>query len=161
MCCWSVNLATWSTFWMTVFKLSRSDAGSCMVGKYTTIVFSGLTVFAFWLYSVQEGIGLWHDWEMMNATSVACAFRATRHCSGDSVKHSSAITPLKGRSVSPLLWAGIISVIASGMWSVHALEKSIPLRRSLSAGPLCQAATCVARKVPLPSRVYSFIAHGI
>ena len=154
MCCWSIDLATWSTLWTTVFKVSRSEAGACMIGKYPTVVFSGLIVLVFWLYSVQEGIELWYDREMMNATSVECAFRATEHWSGDSVKHSSAITPLKGRSVTPLLGAGIMSVIVSGMCSVLALEKSIPLRRSLTAGPRCQTATCVAWKVPFPSRVY-------
>ena len=57
-----------------------------------------------------------------------------------------------------MLRAGNMPVIASGMWSVLDLEKSIPLRRSLSTGPRCQATSCVAWKVHSPSRVYSFIS---
>ena len=32
-----------------------------MIGRYPTLVSSGLTVLAFWMYNVQEGIGLWYE----------------------------------------------------------------------------------------------------
>ena len=60
------------------------------------------------------------------------------------VKQSAAITPLNGRSVIPLFGAGIMSVIASGMWTVSFMEMSIPATGLPSGGPRCQAATCVA-----------------
>ena len=38
------------------------------------------------------------------------------------------------------------------------LEMFIPLRRSPSGGSRCQAATCVAWKVPFPSKIYSLMS---
>ena len=43
---------------ITVFNVSTSDAGACMIGKYPTVASSRLAVLVSWLYSVHEGIGL-------------------------------------------------------------------------------------------------------
>ena len=42
---------------MTVFSVSSSDAGDCMIGKYPTVIFSGLTVLAILVNNVQDGSG--------------------------------------------------------------------------------------------------------
>ena len=108
--------------------------------------------------NVQDGIGFLDDRDKMKAMSVACTFCAEGHSSGDCVKQSGAITPMNGRSVIPLFVAGIMSVIALGMWNVSILEMSIPARRLPSDGPRCQAATCVAWNVPFPSTLYSLMS---
>ena len=43
----SIDLATSNARLMTVFSVSSSDAGDCMIDKYPTVVFSGLIVLAF------------------------------------------------------------------------------------------------------------------
>ena len=73
-CSCSFDYATYNTMETTMFSVSSSCPGACIMTRYPTDVCHGLTVLKCWLNVVQDYLGFWEERVMVNPMSVAWGF---------------------------------------------------------------------------------------